>query len=126
MKFLRSFNVTTSICHEIERATFSIYELNDEQTTKFGGRFAVAQGPKVTDYYIETYGENAYLEGLEKYRYEDFFETYREAILHLKLVSALGTIRSMHNAFENLTGNMSENINNAASENNIIEEVEEK
>lgn len=123
MKFLRSFNVTTSICHGIERAAFSIYELNDEQAAKFGGRFAVAQGPKVTDFYIETYGEDVYLEGLEKYRYEDFFETYREAILHLKLVSALGTIQSLHGALDNLTGKLSENVNKAAHE---IEEIEEK
>ena len=126
MKFLRSFNVTTSICHGIERATFSVYELNDEQTSKFGGRFAVAQGPKVTDFYIEKYGEDAYLEGLEKYRYEDFFETYRETILHPKLVSALGTIQSLHGALDNLTGKLSENVNKATREIKEIEEIEEE
>ena len=66
------------------KAKWGIYKLSDEQAKKFGNNFAVSQGV-FSDYCIEQYGEDWLLERLDENLYEGFFETHREAELHVEL-----------------------------------------
>lgn len=66
-------------------SNWGIYKLSEEQTRKFGGRFALSQGI-FSDYALEEYGEDKLLSKLSDFNYEGFFETELEAFYQIKLV----------------------------------------
>lgn len=76
---------------------WAIYELSDEQCERFGKRYAVSCGV-FTEYSIEVNGENKLLSCLEPSRHEGFFETYNEAVMHIKLIDATAKINKLENA----------------------------
>ena len=78
---------------------WGIYKLNEEETKKYGGKFALSQGI-FSDYAIEHMGIDELLSGLKDYRYEGFFETRREAYMQVKLVEMTCKIRRMESALK--------------------------
>lgn len=64
---------------------FGIYKLNDAEREKFGNNYAVSQGI-FSDYTIKEFGAEKLLSNLKDYAYEGFFETEKEAYLHVKAV----------------------------------------
>ena len=80
---------------------FAIYELNDEQTKKFGKRYAVSQGV-FSKYGIEMFGEDDLIEDLKASRYEGLFETKLEAEQHIKIVVLEAKLEKLTNSIESL------------------------
>lgn len=64
---------------------YGIYKLSEDQQKKFGNKYAVTQGV-YSRQVIENINEDELLSDLKSYCYEGFFETEREAILHIKLI----------------------------------------
>lgn len=76
---------------------WAIYELSDEQCERFGKRYAVSCGVFTEDS-IEVNGEDNLLGWLDTSRHEGFFETYNEAVMHIKLIDASAKINKLENA----------------------------
>lgn len=80
-------------------SNWGIYKLNEEETKKYGGKFALSQAI-FSDYAIEHMGIDELLSGLKDYRYEGFFETQKEAYMQVKLVEMTCKIERMEYALK--------------------------
>lgn len=92
------------LVQEIEKnnlliAEWGIYKLNEEESKKYGGNFALSQGI-FSDFAIKNMGVDELLSGLKNSRYEGFFETQKEAYMQVKLVEMTCKIERMEKALK--------------------------
>ena len=80
---------------------WGIYKLNEEESNKYGGNFAVSQGI-FSDYAIKTFGADILLSNLNKFDYEGFFETQKEAYMHVKLIEMYSKIKLYESTLKDL------------------------
>ena len=80
---------------------FAIYELDSERAKKYKGKFAVSQGV-FSDYALKEMGVDKLLSELKDYNYEGFFETQKEAYLHIKLVEMHSKLRKIESTVSEL------------------------
>lgn len=64
---------------------WGIYELNKEEKEKYENNFVLSQGI-FSDWAIKEIGVDKLLQSLNRYEYEGFFETQKEAYMQVKLV----------------------------------------
>lgn len=64
---------------------WGIYELNKEEKEKYENNFVLSQGI-FSDWAIKEIGVDELLQSLNRYEYEGFFETQKEAYMQVKLV----------------------------------------
>ena len=89
-------------------SNWGIYELNEEEAKKYGGKFALSQGI-FSDFAIKNRGIDKLLLNLDEYKYEGFFETQKEAYMQVKLVEMNCKIERLEKAIKNLI-NVTENL----------------
>lgn len=94
------------LVQEIEKnnllsSNWGIYKLSEEESKKYGGKFALSQGV-FSDYAIENMRVDELLSGLREHAYEGFFETQKEAFMQVKLVEMTCKINRMEYALEDL------------------------
>lgn len=82
-------------------SSWGIYELSDEQTAKYGKRYAMSQGV-FSDYALENTKDDTLLEGLKEHLYEGFFDTVKEAVLTVENVGLRNKIYELQNGIRNL------------------------
>lgn len=85
--------------NELLKSDYGIYELNTEEKVKYGNNYAVSQGV-FTEYAMKEFTSDELLSGLKDYNYEGFFETKKEACLHIKLVEMKSKIDRMEYAIK--------------------------
>ena len=83
-------------------SNWGIYKLNEEESNKYGGNFALSQGV-FSSYAIKNMGVDELLSGLRKHAYEGFFETQKEAYMQVKLVEMMCKIDKLEYAIKDLT-----------------------
>lgn len=66
-------------------SNWGIYELNEKEKKKYGKNFVLSQGV-FSDWAIKEFGVDKLLQKLDRYEYEGFFETQKEAYMQVKLV----------------------------------------
>lgn len=72
MKLINEIN------NELVIPYFCIYELNEEETRKYSGKYILSQG-KVSELYLKEYGLDKFISNLRDYQYEGIFQTEKEA-----------------------------------------------
>ena len=87
--------------NELLLCDWGIYELNGEEKEKFGHKYVLSQGI-FSDYAIREFGSNKLLSRIDKYRYEGFFETQKEAYMQIKLVEMKCKIERMEYTMKEL------------------------
>lgn len=71
--------------NDLLSSNWGIYKLNEEEKKKYGNNFILSQGV-FSDWAIKEFGVDKLLQKLNKYKYEGFFETQKEAYMQVKLV----------------------------------------
>lgn len=71
--------------NDLLSSDWGIYELDNEEKKKYGNNFVLSQGV-FSDWAIKEFGVNKLLQKLDRYKYEGFFETQKEAYMQVKLV----------------------------------------
>lgn len=66
-------------------SNWGIYELDKEEKEKYGNNFVLSQGV-FSDLAIKEFGVDELLQKIDRYKYEGFFETQKEAYMQVKLV----------------------------------------
>lgn len=82
-------------------SSWGIYELNEKEKKKYGNNFALSQGV-FSDFAIKEFGVDKLLQKLDKYKYEGFFETQKEAYMQVKLVEMTCKINRMEYAMKDV------------------------
>lgn len=80
MKLVKTINK-----NELLSSDWGIYELSENESKKYGGKFALSQGI-FSDFALKEMGVDKLLSNLKDYQYEGFFETQKEAYLQVKIV----------------------------------------
>ena len=82
-------------------SSWGIYELNEKEKKKYGNNFVLSQGV-FSDWAIKEFGVDKLLQKLDKYKYEGFFETQKEAYMQVKLVEMTCKINRMEYAMKDV------------------------
>lgn len=71
--------------NDLLSSDWGIYELDNEEKKKYGNNFVLSQGI-FSDWAIKEFGVDKLLKMIDRYKYEGFFETQKEAYMQVKLV----------------------------------------
>lgn len=71
--------------NDLLSSNWGIYELNEKEKEKYGNNFVLSQGV-FSDWAIKEFGVDELLQKIDRYKYEGFFETQKEAYMQVKLV----------------------------------------
>lgn len=85
--------------NDLLSSDWGIYELDKEEKEKYGNNFVLSQGI-FSDWAIEEFGVDKLLQKLDRYKYEGFFETQKEAYMQVKLVEMKCKIDRMEYAIK--------------------------
>ena len=71
--------------NDLLSSNWGIYELNEKEKEKYGNNFVLSQGV-FSDWAIKEFDVDELLQKIDRYKYEGFFETQKEAYMQVKLV----------------------------------------
>jgi len=86
---------------------FAIYELDEEMTNKFGGKFVLSQA-ELSKYWLENHSIEDTVSALKPFNYEGIFQTRLEAYYQANLVE----MEHQYNLLKNNVKEVYEKMNN--------------
>jgi hypothetical protein len=93
--------------NSISCSKWGIYKLDEKESEKYGGKFALSQGIFL-DCAIENMGSDELLSELRDFRYEGFFQTEKEAYFQAVIVFMQSKIERLERGVRELFESMEE------------------